>query len=150
MRFRNLDNSDVKGKRVLLRVDLNVPMQEGKILDSTRIEEVAPTIIELSDKGGKVILLSHLGRPKGTRSEEPRCDRSPPRWRRIVKRPVSLPRIAWVRRRKPRLPPWKNGDILCLENTRFIPRRKKRQNIRKTTCGIGRHIRRRCFLGRTP
>ncbi len=55
--FRSLDNADVKGKRVLLRVDLNVPMQNGKITDSTRIEEIAPTILELSDKGGKVILL---------------------------------------------------------------------------------------------
>src|SRR5208337_4202756 len=68
--FRSLDNADVKGKRVLLRVDLNVPMQDGRITDSTRIEEIAPTIIELSDKGGKVILLSHLGRPKGPNPKE--------------------------------------------------------------------------------
>src|SRR5260370_22903490 len=63
--FRTLDDVDVKGKRVLLRVDLNVPMEQGRVTDATRLERVAPTIIEISSKGGKVILLSHLGRPKG-------------------------------------------------------------------------------------
>src|SRR6202011_6389012 len=64
MRFRSLDDADVKGKRVLVRVDLNVPMQDGKVSDSTRIEEIVPTITELADKGGKIILLSHFDRPK--------------------------------------------------------------------------------------
>ena len=64
MSFRNLDDADVKGKRVLLRVDLNVPMQDGKVSDTTRIAEIAPTINELADRGGKVILLSHFGRPR--------------------------------------------------------------------------------------
>src|SRR6202035_6036762 len=63
--FRSLDDADVKGKRVLLRVDLNVPMQDGKVSDSTRIEEIVPTITELADKGGKIILLSHCDRSKG-------------------------------------------------------------------------------------
>src|SRR5271170_211612 len=63
--FRTLDSADVGGKRVLLRVDLNVPMENGKVSDATRIERVLPTIREISDKGGKVILLAHFGRPKG-------------------------------------------------------------------------------------
>src|SRR5467141_4015959 len=63
--FRTLDDVDVKGKRVLLRVDLNVPMENGRVADATRIERMAPTITEIADKGGKVILLSHFGRPKG-------------------------------------------------------------------------------------
>ena len=63
--FRTLDDiGDIKGKRVLVRVDLNVPMADGKVTDATRIERVAPTILELSDKGAKVILLAHFGRPK--------------------------------------------------------------------------------------
>ena len=63
--FRTLDDlGDIKGKRVLVRVDLNVPMADGKITDATRIERVAPTILELSDKGAKVVLLAHFGRPK--------------------------------------------------------------------------------------
>ena len=65
MMFRTLDQADVKGKRVLVRVDLNVPVEDGKVTDSTRVELVAPTIREIADKGGKVILLSHFGRPKG-------------------------------------------------------------------------------------
>src|SRR5881397_4357494 len=64
-KFRTLDDVDVKGKRVLLRVDLNVPMENGRVSDATRLERVAPTITEISDKGGKVILLAHFGRPKG-------------------------------------------------------------------------------------
>src|SRR5262245_41843418 len=63
--FRTLDQAAVKGKRVLVRVDLNVPVENGKVADTTRIERVAPTIREIADKGGKVILLSHFGRPKG-------------------------------------------------------------------------------------
>src|SRR4051794_18347923 len=68
--FRTLDQADVKGKRVLVRVDLNAPMQDGKVADVTRIERMAPTINEIADKGGKVILLSHLGRPKGRDPKE--------------------------------------------------------------------------------
>lgn len=64
--FKTLDNlTDIAGKRVLLRVDLNVPVADGEVTDATRIERVAPTIRELSDKGAKVILLAHFGRPKG-------------------------------------------------------------------------------------
>ncbi|WP_353074728.1 phosphoglycerate kinase, partial [Klebsiella michiganensis] len=51
--FRTLDDVDVKGKRVLLRVDLNVPMEEGRVTDATRIERVVPTIREIADKGGR-------------------------------------------------------------------------------------------------
>ena len=63
--FRTLDDVDVKGKRVLLRVDLNVPTDDGRVTDATRLERVAPTITEIAGKGGKVILLAHFGRPKG-------------------------------------------------------------------------------------
>src|SRR6188472_1598492 len=68
--FQTLDQADVKNKRVLLRVDLNVPMENGKITDATRIERVAPTITEIADKGGKVIILAHFGRPKGPDPKE--------------------------------------------------------------------------------
>src|SRR5712671_1759163 len=68
--FRTLDQADVKGKRVLLRVDLNVPTENGTVTDATRIERVAPTITEIADKGGKVILLAHFGRPKGPDPKE--------------------------------------------------------------------------------
>jgi phosphoglycerate kinase len=59
--FHTPDEADVRGKRVLVRVDLNVPVENGKVADTTRIERVASTIREIADKGGKVILLSHFG-----------------------------------------------------------------------------------------
>lgn len=63
--FRTLDDVDVAGKRVLIRVDLNVPMEEGRVTDMTRIERTAPTIRELAEKGARVVVLSHFGRPGG-------------------------------------------------------------------------------------
>ena len=63
--FRTLDDVEVSGKRVLVRVDLNVPFSEGEVSDTSRIESVAPTLLELAEKGAKVIVLSHFGRPKG-------------------------------------------------------------------------------------
>ncbi len=68
--FRTLDDLDVAGKRVFLRVDLNVPLKDGVVTDATRIERVAPTIRELLDRKAIVIVGSHLGRPKGKRSDE--------------------------------------------------------------------------------
>ena len=64
-RFQTLDDLTVAGKRVLVRADLNVPMQDGKVTDATRIERLAPTIEELRKKGARVVVLSHFGRPKG-------------------------------------------------------------------------------------
>jgi phosphoglycerate kinase len=128
MRFRNLDDADVKGKRVLVRVDLNVPMQDGKILDATRIEEIAPTIIELSEKGGKVILLSHFGRPK---ARDPKYSLRPvaPAVAKIVKRPVAFAEDCVGPQAEVAVAAMKNGDVLCLENTRFHPEEEKNDKL---------------------
>src|SRR5260370_38429497 len=64
-KFKTLDDLSVAGKRVLVRVDLNVPMQDGKVSDATRIERLVPTIEHLAKAGAKLVLLSHFGRPKG-------------------------------------------------------------------------------------
>ena len=69
-RIRTVDGLDVKGKRVLVRVDFNVPMQDGEVTDTTRITRVLPTLKQLVNGGAKVIVLTHLGRPKGQRSPE--------------------------------------------------------------------------------
>ncbi len=123
-RFRSLDDADVKGRRVLLRVDLNVPMQDGKVADATRIEEVAPTINEIAGKGGKVILLSHFGRPKGP---EPKYSLKPvaAEVAKIVKRPVAFAEDCIGPKAEAAVAAMKNGDILCLENTRFHPEEEK-------------------------
>ena len=68
--FKTIDSERVQGKRVLVRVDLNVPMKNGTVTDATRIERAAPTLKELADKGAKVIVLSHFGRPDGKRVPE--------------------------------------------------------------------------------
>ena len=116
--FRTLDQADVAGKRVLVRVDLNVPMENGKVTDVTRIERVAPTIREIADKGGKVILLAHFGRPKGRDPKESlkpvaatvgACHQPAGRLRRRLRRRGAEKAVAAM----------KDGDILLLENTRF-------------------------------
>ena len=116
--FRTLDQADVKGKRVLLRVDLNVPMENGKITDATRIERVAPTITELADKGGKVIMLAHFGRPKGP---DPKESLKPvaAAVAHIVKRHVGFAEDCIGDKAATAIAAMKPGDILCLENTRF-------------------------------
>jgi len=116
--FRTLDQADVKGKRVLLRVDLNVPMENGKVADATRIERVAPTITELADKGGKVILLAHFGRPKGP---DPRESLEPiaADVSHAVKRHVGFAEDCVGAKAEAAVAAMKPGDILLLENTRF-------------------------------
>ncbi len=118
--FHTLDDADIKGKRVLVRVDLNVPVVNGKVADTTRIERVAPTIREIADRGGKVILMSHFGRPKGPDPTQS-LRLFAPAIAKVLDRPVAFaddcvgPRaLAAVNAMKP-------GDILCLENTRFHP-----------------------------
>ena len=116
--FRTLDQADVKGKRVLLRVDLNVPTENGTITDATRIERVAPTIIEIADKGGKVILLAHFGRPKGP---DPKESLKPiaPAVAQAVKRPVAFAEDCIGDKAAAAVGAMQPGDILLLENTRF-------------------------------
>jgi len=116
--FRSLDDVDVKGKRVLLRVDLNVPMENGRVTDATRLERVAPTITEISDKGGKVILLAHFGRPRGP---VPKDSLKPvaAALAQVIKRPIAFADDCVGEVAQEVVAAMRNGDILCLENTRF-------------------------------
>ena len=116
--FKTLDDVNVSGKRVLLRVDLNVPMEEGRVSDATRIERVLPTIREIADKDGKVILLAHFGRPKGAPNEEEFAAPRRRGGRRSARAPWLSPAI--VRRSGGQaVAAMKDGDVLLLENTRF-------------------------------
>src|SRR5690242_21601924 len=116
--FRTLDHVDVKGKRVLMRVDLNVPVENGVVTDATRIERTGPAITEIADKGGKVILLSHFGRPKG---RDPKQSLKPvaAEVARIIKRPVKFVDDCVGDVAEKAVAAMKPGDIICLENTRF-------------------------------
>ena len=118
MKTRTLDDVDVMGKRVLLRVDLNVPMENGRVADATRIERVLPTIREVSAKGGKAIILSHFGRPKG------RDDKSSLRpvaetLGKQLGRPVAFANDCIGKEAAKAVKAMGNGDVLVLENTRF-------------------------------
>jgi len=116
--FRTLDQAKVEGKRVLIRVDLNVPMENGRVGDLTRIERVAPTIREIAGKGGKAILLSHFGRPKGRdpkQSLRPVADALAD----AIGRPVAFAEECVGEPAKAAIARLKPGDVLLLENTRF-------------------------------
>ncbi|MSP31390.1 MAG: phosphoglycerate kinase [Pseudolabrys sp.] len=116
--FRTLDHADVKGKRVLVRVDLNVPVENGVVSDATRIERMAGSITELADKGAKVILLSHFGRPKGP---NPKDSLKPvaAEVAHIIKRPVKFVDDCIGEAAERAVASMHPGDIVCLENTRF-------------------------------
>lgn len=122
--FRTLDHVDVKGKRVLMRVDLNVPVENGVVSDATRIERTAPAITEIADKGGKVILLSHFGRPKG---RDPKDSLKPvaAEIAHIIKRPIRFVDDCIGEVAERAVAAMKPGDIICLENTRFHPGEEK-------------------------
>ncbi|CDM59117.1 MULTISPECIES: phosphoglycerate kinase [Rhizobium] len=118
--FKTLDDlNDIAGKRVLVRVDLNVPVKDGKVTDITRIERVAPTIIELSKKGAKVILLAHFGRPKDGPSPDLSLSLIAPSVEEVLDRPVATASDVIGDAAAAAIASMKDGDILLLENTRF-------------------------------
>jgi phosphoglycerate kinase len=117
--FKTLDDADLKSKRVLLRVDLNVPMEGGIVADATRILRVLPTIIEIADKGGKVVLLAHYGRPKGAPNEEDSLRPVVSALAEHLRRPVAFADDCVGAPAAAAVAAMKDGDILLLENTRF-------------------------------
>jgi phosphoglycerate kinase len=118
-RYRTLDDLQVKGRRVLVRADLNVPMKEGRVTDATRIERQALTIRELAAKGARVIVLSHFDRPKGkvvpTLSLRPVAEPLA----KAVGRPVNFAEDCIGQKAQDAVAQMKDGDVLVLENTRF-------------------------------
>ncbi len=120
MTFRTLDDlGDVTGKVALVRVDLNLPMQDGAVTDNTRVRAAAPTIVELADKGAKVLLLAHFGRPKGERVSTQSLSMVVGAVQDVLGREVMfVPEVAGdvVSQAVGILRP---GDIAILENTRF-------------------------------
>ncbi len=117
--FKTLDQAELKGKRVLLRVDLNVPMEGGRVTDATRIDRVLPTIKEVADKGGKVVLLAHFGRPKGARTEEDSLKIVAKALAEHLRRPVAFADDCVGPSAQAAVAALKDGDVLLLENTRF-------------------------------
>ena len=117
--FRTLDQADVSGKRVLLRLDLNLPMENGRLADATRVERVLPTLRELRSKGARTIVLAHFGRPKGG----PDTENSLRNVVEAVAGPLGAP-VAFAEDcvgpvAEKAVAAMKSGDVLLLENTRF-------------------------------
>jgi phosphoglycerate kinase len=120
MPFRTLDAAgDLKGKRVLLRVDLNVPVHDGAVTDTTRIKRVAPTIKELSDRGARVALMAHFGRPKGKRVPDMSLAPIAPAVAKVVGRPVGFVDDCVGPGAERAVAELGEGGIVLLENTRF-------------------------------
>lgn len=124
--FRTLDDiGTVTGKRVLVRVDLNVPMAQGKVTDTTRIERIVPTIEELSKKGAKVILLAHFGRPKEGPAPELSLEPIAKATADVLGRPVAFAADCIGDKAAAAVGTMKDGEVLLLENTRFYKAEEK-------------------------
>jgi phosphoglycerate kinase len=118
MTFKTLSDLSPRGKRVLVRVDMNVPVESGRVSDGTRLDRILPTLRSLSEKGAKVILLAHFGRPKGFDPKDSLAPIAAELAKRLGK-PVPLasdcigiPALALIETMK-------DGDVIALENTRF-------------------------------
>ncbi|MFD2444664.1 phosphoglycerate kinase [Bacillus sp. CGMCC 1.16607] len=125
MNKKSVKDVDVNGKRVFCRVDFNVPMQDGQVTDDTRIRAALPTIQYLSEQGAKVILASHLGRPKGKVNEEMRLTPVAARLSELLGKDVQKADEAYGESVKQLIAEMTEGDVLLLENVRFYPGEEK-------------------------
>ncbi|MFC0274628.1 phosphoglycerate kinase [Metabacillus herbersteinensis] len=125
MNKKSVKDIDVKGKVVFCRVDFNVPMKDGNVTDDTRIRAALPTIQYLTEQGAKVLLASHLGRPKGQVVEELRLNSVAERLQELVGKNVLKTDEAYGESVKAEIQKMQDGDVLLLENVRFYPGEEK-------------------------
>jgi phosphoglycerate kinase len=125
--FKTIDSIDMAGKRVLVRVDLNVPMKAGKVTDATRIERAAPTLKELAAKGARVIVLSHFGRPDGKRVPEMTLRPLVEPLEKALGKSVAFAEDCVGPLAEEAVKAMKPGDVLLLENLRFHKEEEKNE-----------------------
>lgn len=125
MSKQSIKDVELKGKRVFCRVDFNVPMKDGQVTDETRIRAALPTIKYLMDQGAKVLLASHLGRPKGQVVEELRLTPVAKRLSELLGKDVRKVDEAYGAEVKAEIETLNEGDVLLLENVRFYPGEEK-------------------------
>ena len=119
MSWKSLDDMDIAGKRVLVRVDINVPVENGRVTDATRIERIVPTVHDILTKGGKPMLIAHFGRPKGKVNPEMSLAQVLPALETALGRKVRL--IATLEAAEALDTSAPSADVLLLENIRFYP-----------------------------
>jgi phosphoglycerate kinase len=122
---KTMKDLQLEGKRVFCRVDFNVPMEEGKVTDDTRIRAAIPTITYLTEQGAKVILASHLGRPKGEVKDDMRLTAAGEKLAELLGKPVTKLDTSIGEEVENPISNMKNGDIVLLENVRFHPGEEK-------------------------
>ena len=126
MAWKTLDDIDLKGKVVLIRVDINVPVENGKVTDTTRIEKIVPTVVDVIARGGKPVLLAHFDRPKGKIVPEMSLRQVLPALKAALPgRPVTFAEDCIGLPAKQAVAAMGRGDIVLLENTRFHPGEEK-------------------------
>jgi phosphoglycerate kinase len=118
-KLKTIDDLKVAGKRVLVRVDLNVPIQNGQVTDTTRIDRIVPTLTELSDKGAKVIVISHFGRPKGQVVSEMSLAPIAKALSISCSQPITFATDSIGKCAQMTIDAMATGDIVMLENLRF-------------------------------
>ena len=118
MPFKTLSDLSPRGQRILVRVDLNVPVENGRVTDATRLDRIVPTIAELADKGGRVILLAHFGRPKGRDPKESLEPIAKELAGRLGK-PIAFAPDCIGPEAEAAVAKLEDGEVLALENTRF-------------------------------
>ncbi len=124
-KFKTLDGFDVAGKRVLVRADLNVPMKDGRVTNATRIDRTVPTLTELADQGARVIVVTHLGRPKGQVVDSMSLRPVAEALSNACGRPVAFATDCIGDAAAEVVNAMKDGDIALLENLRFHAEEEK-------------------------
>jgi phosphoglycerate kinase len=125
MAWKALNDMDLRGKRVLTRVDLNVPVEGGQVTDATRIERIVPTVQTILAQGGKPILLAHFGRPKGKVDPSQSLRMVLPALEQALRRPVRFASDCVGPEAEAAVAALQDGDVLLLENTRFHAEEEK-------------------------
>ena len=129
MAWKTLDDIDMDGRTVLVRVDLNVPVEDGKVTDRTRIERIVPTVRDILSKGGKPVLLAHFGRPKGKRVPTDSLSHIKDTVAEVLGVPLKFAEDCIGGPAKKAVTDLQPGEVLLLENTRFHEGEEKNDDV---------------------